>query len=173
MGKNKSYIIPFAGLPTGRHLYDFIIGDAFFEKIDNSEIKKADLRLDLTLNKRSEMIVLDFYVHGTVKTLCDRCNESFDLEVSGNNQLVVKIGGEVSSNEDILSISSAETEIDISEYVYEYIILSLPIKRVHPDNKKGEITCDKEAMKVYNKYVQQEQIKTTDPRWEKLKGLIN
>lgn len=173
MGKNRNFIIPFVGLSAGKHLYSYKIEDSFFEQIDHSEIKKATLLLELTLNKQSEMLVLDFAISGTVNVSCDRCNEPFDLEVSGNNQLVVKTGGAVSSDEDVLCIAGTESEIDISGYAYEYIVLSLPIKRVHPDNEKGESTCDKEAMKVYNKYVQQEKEKTADPRWEKLKGLIN
>lgn len=172
MGKNKNYAIPFVGLSTGKHLYKYEIGDSFFEEIDYSEIKKGSLKLDLTLNKQSVMLVLDFSIEGTVNIPCDRCNEYFDLEIKSENELGIKTGGDDISGDDIVSIPTTESEINIAEYIYEYIMLSLPIKRVHPDNKKGESTCNKEAMRIYNKYVKkEEEQKPIDPRWEKLAGL--
>lgn len=168
MGKSKDYIIPFVGLPIGKHLYKYKIKDSFFEEIDYSEIKKSSLDIALILNKQSVVLLLNFSISGTVNVPCDRCNDYFDLEINGNHELIIKIGEEEISDNGI-SISATEGEINIAEYIYEYIILSLPIKRVHPNNKKGKSTCNKEAIKQYNKYViKEEKTKTMDPRWEKL-----
>ena len=172
MEKNTDYVLPFVGLSAGKHLYEYKIGDSFFEAIAYSEIKKGTLDAALTLNKQFGMLVLDFSINGTVNVPCDRCNEPFDLEVESNNRLVVNIGGEEMAGEDTISIPATVSEINLAEYIYEYLILSLPIQRVHPDNKQGKMTCDKEAMKIYNKYIKKEEkTKTIDPRWEKLKGL--
>ena len=166
MRKNKNYLIPFVGLPVGKHLYEYQIEDSFFEEIPYSEIKKGALKLTLTLNKQSVMLVLHFSMSGTVNLLCDRCNEYFDLEIQSDNELGIKTSGDEIVADDVISISAAETEINIATYIYEYIVLSVPIKRVHPDNKNGASTCNKEAMEAYDKYVRKEKI--IDPRWEKL-----
>ena len=175
MRKDKTYIIPFVGLSIGKHLYQYEIGDTFFEQIEYSEVKKGKIKVDLTLNKQSTMLLLDFSIKGEINIPCDRCNEDFNLPVKSKHQLVVKTGGEQVANteDDMIFVSSTDSEIDISHCLYEYIILSLPIKRVHPDDAEGESTCDKEVMKKLRKYSIKEEKKNSsiDPRWEKLANL--
>ena len=173
MGKNKNDAIPFVALPVGKYVYNYEIGNSFFEEIEYSEIKKGSLIVTLTLNKQSMMLVLHFSLRGTVNVPCDRCNEDFDLELESNHELGIKIGEDGVLDDDVVTISINETELHVAEYIYEYILLSLPIKRVHPNNKKGYPTCNKAAMKIYNKYVktEEEEIKSIDPRWSELTRL--
>lgn len=171
MGKIENYIIPFVGLSVGKHLYHFEIGQAFFEKNEYSEIKKGDIHIDLTLHKQAAMLVLEFHIHGTVNVLCDRCADFFDLPIESQQQLVFKIGGEYDKDSDeIVAISSTEYEIDIAPYLYEYIILALPYRRVHPTNDAGESGCDKEVLKKLEEIAVQNK-NDIDPRWEALKKI--
>jgi uncharacterized metal-binding protein YceD (DUF177 family) len=172
MGNSKEFIIPFVGLPLGKHSYHYDIDDSFFEKVNYSELQKGSVKVDLLLTKQSAMMILDFTISGNIHVPCDRCNEEFDLPIKGNYQLIIKIGGNSSNDDDdIMYISNNESEINITQHVYEYIVLSVPIKKVHPDNAKGKSTCNKKVIKNLEKYSVKNDSKSVDPRWEKLINL--
>ena len=175
MGKIESYILPFVGLSLGKHLYNFDIADAFFENLSYSEVKKGNLKLELTLDKQSNMLLLDFHIKGTVHIPCDRCMDNFDLPIECKEQLIVKIGGtELDDNEEMLSISATEYEINIAQPIYEYIILSLPYRRIHPPGKKGKRGCNPEVIKKLEEIAvntnTKEVKKEADPRWDALRN---
>lgn len=179
MRSRKDYIIQFAGLSAGEHFYEYEIdGKAFKSLVPmaiGTEIKQGNIQVKLNLLKQSTMMVLRFEISGTVKTDCDRCTTAFDLPIHGNYKLIVKIGGHDTGNEndDIITVPANEHELDISQYLFEYISLSLPIKRVHPDNEKGETTCDKKMLKKLNDFLIEEEKKEdfSDPRWDDLKNI--
>ena len=170
MGKIENYIVPFVGLSVGKHEYNFEIGEKFFENIDYSEVTKAAIAVDLVLHKQAAMLMLEFHIHGTVNVMCDRCADYFDLPIDSKQQLIMKIGGEYDKDSDeIVAISNTEYEIDLAPYLYEYIILALPYRRIHPDNEQGESSCDKEVIKKLEEISIQNK-KVIDPRWESLKN---
>ncbi len=174
MQNRKQYIIQFVALALGEHKYEFKVNDAFFEHLDYSEIKQADITVNLNLLRQSQMMILQFEISGTVKVICDLCATEFDLPISGTYKLIVKFGGteEESEDDDIISVSSNEHQLDLSQYIYEYITLSLPIKREHPLDSKGKSTCNKEVLKKLKKFLTKEEKKDkTDPRWDGLKNI--
>ena len=174
MKTGKEYIIQFVGLSVGEHLYDYNINDKFFESLDYSEIKQGNIKVRVTLLKQSSMMIFQFNISGTVLVNCDRCTAEFDLPIQGDYKLIVKVGGRDSGNEDddIITIAANEHELDLSQFLYEYIALSLPIKRVHPDNDEGEPTCDKEMLKkLKNFLIEEEKNDFSDPRWDDLKNI--
>lgn len=174
MKTRKEFIIQFVGLSFGKHIFEYNINDKFFANLyPDSEIKQGNILVKVELLKQSAMMVLNFEISGTVKVNCDRCTDEFDLPINGNYQLVVNIGGhDTGEEDDIITISSNESELDLSQFIYEDIILSLPIKRVHPDNEMGESTCDNEMLKKLNDFLVPEPPKDDlDPHWESLKNI--
>ena len=174
MQAGKDFVIQFVGLGVGEHEYEFNVTDKFFESLDYSEIKQGNIIVKLVLLKQSTMMVFQFNISGTVNVNCDRCFGEFDLPISGDYKLIVKMGGyEVGDeDDDIISIAANEHELNISQFVYEYIMLSLPLKRVHPDDKDGNSTCDKEVLDKLNDYiVEEEEGDSKDPRWDGLKDI--
>ncbi len=175
MQTRKEYIIQFVALSFGEHKYEFKVNDKFFEHLDYSEIKQGDITVNLNLLKQSSMMVLQFDISGTVKMTCDLCATEFDLPIEGNYKLIVKVGGADDNKEDddIITIAANEHQLDLAQYIYEYITLSLPIKREHPLDKKGKPTCDKEMLKKVKKFLIKEEKKeeNTDPRWDGLKNI--
>ena len=167
----REFVIPFGGLSLGVHHYDFDINDKFFSFFEGSELENGKLKVDLELTKQSTMLILKFHIAGTSNVPCDRCSDLFDMEVKGDHQLIVKLGDEdFGDNDEIVSIPLTESEIEVSNYIYEFIILSLPQRRVHPD-VKGKSTCNKQMLKKLKEIAVKEKEKTTDPRWDKLKDL--
>jgi uncharacterized protein len=174
MPGGKDYVIQFVGLSVGKHEYEFNVSDKFFDGLDYSEIKQGNITVNLSLIKQSAMMSLDFEISGTVKVNCDLCTEEFDLPISGNYTLIIKVGGSDSAEEedDIVTVAANEHELDLAQYIYEYIILSLPSKRVHPNDKNGNSTCDPEMLeKVKQFLIDKEKTDITDPRWDQLKNI--
>ena len=77
MGKSQ-YIIQFGGLPVGLHEFEFDVTDSFFNKVESSEIQKADIQVDATLTKQNHLLQMHFNIYGTVGVDCDRCLKYFD-----------------------------------------------------------------------------------------------
>jgi len=167
------YSIPLAGLKEGRFTYDFEIGDDFFKAFAESEIHRGKMRADVTLDRRSSHLELTIAIKGTAEVVCDRCLEKFSISVSCTNKLFVKQGKEWEEvDPDMITMALEEHEIDLSQYFYEYIHLALPIKRIHPDDEKGNSTCNPEMIKRMENYLFAGESET-DPRWDKLKKLTD
>jgi len=162
------YAIQFSGLKPGTHDFEFEIDKKFFENIEYSEIKEGKIHVALELEKHSNMLVLNFVLQGDVKVPCDRCGEDFLLPLNDKQRLIVKFGDELTEeSEDVITIPRNESEINVAHFIYEYIILALPYKRVHPEGK-----CDKEVLKKLKKLEEEtNKKKTTDPRWDGLKNI--
>lgn len=174
MGKKNEFVIPFVGLNPGEHHYEFTIGDAFFDELEYSEIKKGNVTVKMLLNKQSTMMILDFDLKGVVEVPCDRCADDFRQPVEAHPQLIVKLGAEEFNDEDeIITLPSSEYEFDVSHYIYEYIVLSLPARRLHADDAEGVSGCDPEVLKKLEEVNTHEEPKEEeiDPRWDALKKL--
>jgi len=142
------YTISISGLKEGQHTFDFEIGNEFFEEFEESEIKEGSLKAYIEMEKRSSHLTLLVRISGTVMICCDRCLEMFARPLQCENRLLVKPGKSISDDDpDIISLSSDENELDLRQNFYEYIHLALPIKRVHPDDKNGNSTCNPEMLK--------------------------
>lgn len=171
----KNYIIPFKGLRDGKHIFDFEVENKFFEQFEYSEIENGKFSVVVKLEKNTTFLALDFIIKGSIEIECDRCLEKFDLKIESEDRIIVKFGEEIFDSryigEEIQEISHQQSELNIAQYIYEFIHLHLPYKRVHPDDKKGKPTCNVKILKSLGKYVIHEEPEL-DPRWDKLKGLL-
>jgi len=170
---SRAYTIPLSGLKEGRHTIDFEIDKEFFEQIEESEVKEGSLIANVVMDKRSSHLDLAISVTGKVRICCDRCLEMFFYPLHCENRLLVKFGKTVEDiDPDILSLPVGENELDLTQHFYEFIMLALPIKRVHPKDINGNSTCDPEMLKKLDELIIDED-KDIDPRWDELKKLMN
>ncbi len=162
------YIIPIKGLGLGNHNYTFEIDDSFFSNYEYLEVDGGCVDLNVGLIKESTLLDFTFKFKGNLLLKCDRCLDSFELGVSDDFRLIVKYANDFEEvSDEIITIPSDESSIDISQYIYEYINLMLPIKKVHPNDKDGNYTCNLDMIERLNEYSEQK----TDPRWDALKNL--
>lgn len=173
MTKNSSYIIQFKGLAIGTHAYQYEIQDEFFNLFENSEIEKGSLKLDFVLHKKSNFMEFEFDLSGTINIACDRCLDLYDQEIDYNGKIVVKFGD---SNEELsdemIVLHKDEYQIDLKDYIFELISLNVPLKKVHPNDKEGNSTCNQEMIDKIEKYSSKEESTKIDSRWDKLNDLI-
>ena len=166
MGWRTKYDIEFKGLREGLHEFEFKIKDEFFTHFEQGLVSAGDVKVMVQLEKRSSFLKLFFKLNGWVELTCDRCLESYHQKVKYKNELFVKFGEDDFEDDEIIWILPEEHKINLAQLIYEYIILSIPLKHVHPENK-----CNKEMLDKLEKYVKKEEDKTeTDPRWAALKN---
>ena len=147
MEELRPYNIEFAGLSQGTHRFSYEIGEEFFDCFEHSEVIYGAISLDLTMEKESDMLVIDFVFKGWVELDCDICLKPYRQPVKHDHRLYVKFGIDFSEqSEDVIVIPSEARHFDIAHYVYEFIHLNLPIKRVHTGDGQEGSECDKEML---------------------------
>jgi uncharacterized metal-binding protein YceD (DUF177 family) len=171
----KEFDIAFAGLKEGLHQFEYKIDNSFFEIFEYDEFNRATIEVGLSFLRKATLFELDFTVKGDLELACDLTNEWFDQPVSGSLQLVVKFGDTFrDEGDDILVIPHNENKINVAQYIYETIILGVPLKRVHPGVLDGSLkspVLDKlKSLEIENDENKNKQ--GNDPRWDKLKNLI-
>lgn len=165
------FVIPIHGLKVGTHYYDLEVQESFFESFEKSEIEKGSGKVELVLHKDERMLRLDFYLKGAVEFPCDRCGESFDQLLELRRTIYMKFGNESMEKDDDLEVLGPNThELDLSQYIYEFFHLSLPLKRAHNEGDCDPSTLEK-LREHQNVKASSEDADGIDPRWEKLKEL--
>ncbi len=184
----KSFDIEVIKFKEGKHEIDFEIGDSFFQNFEDNEIvKKGRLTTRVILDKGANVIELDFHIKGTVQLTCDRSLEVFDHPLDFSEKMIYKYGAEEQEiDEKVYMITRDTPKINVAQLVYEFILLALPAKKIHPDHRNE---LDEEDLEVEGGYVyiddeleakpedetpeSREDTKPADPRWEQLMKLKN
>jgi len=168
----SDFIIPIIGLKLGDHSYNFKVDGEFFKEFDNTELENGQLKINLILTKRSNLMELNFQVTGVVNSLCDKCGGDLNLPLEYQDMRIIKFSQEDFNNtDDVLILGNDEHEIDISHMVYETIALALPSRRIHKEEENGQI-CDQEALSKIEEYLEQNKKEDVDTRWSALKDLL-
>jgi uncharacterized metal-binding protein YceD (DUF177 family) len=132
------------GLRQGAHTYGWRIGDEFWKDRAEGGIIGGEIEVAATLEKGATGVMrLAVEITGTVTVPCDRCLEDCALPVDYRGSLAVKTSEEQQPFEgDVLWLSPGDTHIDLEQYVYESVVLSLPLQRVHPEDVHGQPLCN-------------------------------
>ena len=173
MNNRGEYSVRISGLKDGVHEFRFDIGNSFFKRLDYPDISGGSIHIIVKLEKKPGILTLTFLLKGAVNIVCDRCLDEFSQDITVNETMYVKFGeddGEI--NENIITVRQEEHEIIIDQFLLEFIILALPLKRIHPDQEDGESGCNKEMMDKLKEHLVKEENKKNDPRWDDLKKLI-
>ncbi|WP_394759577.1 YceD family protein [Flavobacterium sp.] len=184
MKVTNEFLIPFIGLKLGKHQFEYQISKAFFEHFEFDEFESANIKVNIVLEKKNTMLELNFKHSGTINVPCDLTSEDFDLPIKGNLKLVVRFGETFNDeNEDLLILPIGEHQIDVAQYIYEMVVLSIPLKKTHPGIKDGtletkalsklkEISVTEQAQEENVQEETEIKAENTDPRWDKLKTLL-
>ncbi len=172
----KDFTIQFVGLKQGKHCFEYKIDKKFFKHFEYDEFNNARININVVLNKKATLLELHFEASGTVNINCDLTNEPYNQEINNSFDLVVNFGVEYNNeNEEILILPYAEYEINIAQYIYELIVLSVPFKRLHPGIKDGTLNSDifDRLEELSPKRLEdKDENEDIDPRWNSLKKLL-
>ena len=151
VGMNERFIIPLNGLTAGENMFSWQAGKEFFESFENTEILDAHLDADVRVEKSGRYIGVDCDVRGEVTVECDRCLDELDMPIDVEIKLSVKYGSEEPSEEsqtgerEVIFVPDTDAELDMSQIIYDYVCLSLPMQRTHAPGG-----CNPLAMKYYS-----------------------
>jgi len=171
----KDFRVNIIGLSKKVHLFQFKIKDGFFEHYGKEVLSKGDFDAEISLDKRETFIEVDIKISGHAELVCDRSLEPFNYELNIDRKVIFKYG-EVPQeiSDEIVIITRDQDNIDLGQFMYEFIVLAIPIKKIHPDLRDQEDNDDDSTSKiVYSTSTEEEETKEEhiDPRWEKLKKL--
>jgi uncharacterized metal-binding protein YceD (DUF177 family) len=171
--------LPFTGLKIGKHQFDFDINGAFFNEFEYSLVKDGKLKVELELDKQETMLILYFVIKGEIFSNCDFCLSDFPTQVNVKERQIIKFSDDENledNTDEIIVLNKNVHEVDVSQLIYEYINLAVPLFNRCEEVGKTE-WCDQVVIEKLNSLstgVKQEEQKTdADPRWEALKNIKN
>lgn len=178
MKHNREYEIAWQGLKAGLHIFQYELDDKFIETHKGEaeiDFKDLDAQVSLKFDKKEGFFICHFDVDGSVTAVCDRCGDEFKLRLWDEFDLLIKLTGAddaaaIDEDADVVFIPRSETVIDISNWLYEFIMLSIPLQRVHPDKENGVSGCNPDAIKLLNQ-LSEPAIKPENTIWKGLEAL--
>lgn len=170
----KEFLIPFVGLKVGEHNFKYQINNTFFQEFDYDQFEAVAVKAEVFLNKKQSILEFTFKHSGTVTLPCDLTGELFDLPINGEMLMIVTFGEAYNDdNEELLVLPHGEYQINIAQYIYESIVLSIPVKRINPEVEEGKVDRSDYENHMTAKIPEKTEKETEiDPRWEKLKELL-
>ena len=118
----NAIVIPLNGWAAGERKFHSHADLEFFQTFDNTEILDADVDVEIRVVKKERKVEAELHLSGTVTVPCDRCLEPLAVPVEANPS-------------EVLKPESLAEDWDLSHAVYDYICLSLPLQRVHPEGE--------------------------------------
>ena len=169
-----NYNIRISAVKDGNHEYNFNIDSKFFEAFNNSEVTNSQIKATVVLYKDGNRYKLTLNFEGEIYNLmCDLC--ASEMKISINNSISVLLQEteeDLYDTDEIIYMKPNQYELDISQLLYEGIVIYLPSKREHNGEEGNK--CDEEMMALLDRYVGGNEEKNDQLRDElnKLKDLI-
>jgi uncharacterized metal-binding protein YceD (DUF177 family) len=169
-----AYGVNIVGLSNKKHHFDYEIGEKFFGQYGSDFLSEGLFHADVELTKHETFIEAEFKLKGVARLICDRSLEPFDFPVERAHKIVFKFGDTNQElSDEIIMISRDTAVLELGQYIYEFLVLALPMKRLHPRFRDAESNDDNpEGKIVYSSKPDepgdQDEI---DPRWNILKKL--
>jgi uncharacterized metal-binding protein YceD (DUF177 family) len=174
MKQLREFDIAFVGLKPGEHSFQYEIGESFFENFEEpKDFSNCEVTVQLTLDKKSNFFLLKFAIGGKVTVTCDRCGLPFEMQLWDDFNQIVKLVDnpeemtEGEEDPDVSYISKTESHMNVAEWIYEFIHLSIPMQRIHPDKAPGQSGCDPKVLEMLAQMNQQAK-ENDNPIWKGL-----
>ncbi len=178
MSHRREYEIAFVGLKPGEHEFSYEIADKFFEPYQQQDFTNCKAVVKLKLEKQNSFMLLKFDVDGKVDVICDRCGNTLPLQLWDEFNIVVKmveepeLMNEREEDPDVYYISKTESHIDVADWIYEFINLSIPMQKMCKEDEIGGPQCNTEVLEKLKKM--EEETKTgTSSVWKGLDQFKN
>ncbi|MBP5374305.1 MAG: DUF177 domain-containing protein [Bacteroidales bacterium] len=168
----SAMIIPLNGWAAGERKYSFEADSEFFQTFGNTEIQDASVKADVLVKRYGEHKAdVCLKLSGSLTVPCDRCLEPLTLPVEVSQAFRVCFSDEdeerfSADGKESLSLVPGSLDVDMSQAVYDYACLSLPIQRVHPE---GE--CNPDTVRFLSQEPKDEEAAPSSP-FAALKGLF-
>jgi len=168
----KEFAVNIIGLSKKAHLFNYHLEKGFFEKYGTETVSDGRFDVEVILDKKETFIEVNFKISGQAALVCDRTLEPFDFPITETRKVVFKYGEEAQEiSDEIVIITRDQDSIDLGQYLYEFIALAIPMKKLHP---RFANEAESDQPMVYSTSpteTEEKESDSIDPRWEKLKKL--
>ena len=152
----NSFVIPLNDWAAGERNFFSHAGSEFFQKFDNSEILDADVNVEIRVVKDGRnKAEADLRLKGSVTVPCDRCLDPVVIPVD-------------TAPSETLTPPEGDADWDLSQAVYDFICLSLPLQRLHPEGK-----CDPDTVRFLSHRERKNEEAASNSPFAALKGLFD
>ena len=167
----EHFSVPYIGIKDGLHQYQFKADSRFFALFVNSPIVDGDFDIVVNVDKRTGLSELDFEIDGHISALCDRCLADIRLPVSSKNNILVKVSNKTSEDDEVIFIREDHSHLDLSQIIYEFIVLALPLMNIYDCENEEPRKCDMRVLEKLSEDVIEDTEPTTNKIWENLKDI--
>jgi uncharacterized metal-binding protein YceD (DUF177 family) len=156
MSSKREYEIAFVGLKQGEHELNYVLEDKFFIEKGAEDIQNMHANVKLTLDKNKSFMLLKFTTGGNAQVNCDRCGNELQVNLWDEFNMVVKLVDnpeEMNMQEedaDIFYIARSESHLEVSDWLYEFVLLSIPVQNVCANDENGKSLCNEEVLEKLN-----------------------
>lgn len=178
MPNRREYEIAFVGLKPGVTVFEYGIGDEFFEAEKPSDFSHCKAHVRLLLDKHPGFMQLKFEVGGQTEMLCNRCGNPLDIPLMDDFEILVKLVdnpeemNDQNDDPDVFYISRTESHLDIKQWLSEFVQLSMPTYPACDEKEIGGPKCNKEVLAMLDRLKDNEENKD-NPLWKGLDKFKN
>ena len=157
MGYRREFEIAFVGLKPGIHEYQYEVDKKFFANYSQADFTNCQASIHLKLDKNTSFMMLKFEIGGSVNVICDRCGNTLNMDLWDEFNMVIKQvenPDEMNASEedpDIFYISRTESHLQVADWIYEFVSLSIPMQRMCDEQEMGGPQCNKEILAMLKK----------------------
>lgn len=147
----REYAIAVSGLKDGQHVFHYEIDWRFFAHFDESQIQQGRFDVDVQIDKQPDHWLVTFDITGAMDTDCDRCMAPISLPVEGRHHIIVQYHEEDTTemdetDSDLIYVPRDIHSWNVAELIYEFVQLSIPVKRVYACREDERPPCDEDAL---------------------------
>lgn len=135
-----TYKIDLLSSGLGGKTFEYEIGDDFFAEIEGL-IQRGSIHTTVVCLSAGSVYKFRIHSIGTVIVPCDRCLADLELRIETADDLNVKLGSEYADDGDCVIVPESEGYLDLAQFIYEFIALSMPMTCCHEPGK-----CDDAMM---------------------------
>jgi uncharacterized metal-binding protein YceD (DUF177 family) len=102
-------------------------------------------------------MLLKFDVGGQADVNCDRCGNPLTIDLWDEFHMVIKqvdnpeLMNEQEEDADIFYISRTESHLEVSDWIYEFVMLSVPMQKSCGEDEKGRSLCNQDVLNMLQK----------------------
>ena len=153
MGSKRMFEIAFVGLKPGVHEFNYELDEQFFKEKAGENVGDIVSIVKLTLEKNNGFMILKFTVGGNADVNCDRCGNPLKVDLWDEFNMVVKLtedpqkANDEEDDADVFYIAKSESHIEVSDWLYEFVMLSIPMQHACSNDNNGKSQCNEEVLK--------------------------
>ena len=152
MANRRAFEIAFVGLKPGVHEFNYELNNQFFIDKGAEDYTNASANVKLLLEKNIGFMLLKFEIGGKADVNCDRCGNPLNMDLWDEFKMLIKLVdnpeemNEQEEDPDVFYISRTESHLEVSNWLYEFVTLSIPMQRMCSKEEMGGPQCNNEVL---------------------------